>query len=372
VNRRGFLAFAAGTSGLLAGCSVGYTPTESTATPVPDSELTRAAPRDGIPAITDPAFGADWRDIEVEFGGGTVYRPRLAASDLVIGVADESTARAYPLKVLNWHEVVNDELPGSGRLAGPLLLTYCPRCRSGLAARRTVDGQATQFGVSGLLYRENLVVYDERTASLWSQLDARAIQGPATGTRLTVLPSALTEWETWRSAHPNTDVLLPAPRSVTVAGAVRIDYGFDLVGQTREAEAYLDERLGDDYDDSRLPPRELVLGVATTDAATAFPVEAVAGRSPINAHVGGRPIVVAFLRGSAVAYDRRVDGRPLRFERADGNRLTAGGSRWDLEDGVAIDGPHAGTRLTQANTTPPMFFFAWLSFHPETAVWRSE
>lgn len=376
-RRRFLLAGGTGLAGTLAGCSVGYAPqSEQTATPVPRSAFRRSAPQDGIPAITDPAFAPDWSSVAIDFGGGTTYRPRLDEADLVIGVVTGALARAYPLKVLDWHEVVNDSVeprsaaPEGEWAGGPLLVTYCPLCRSGLVAERTVDGCETRFGVSGLLYRENLVLYDEATGSLWSQLLAEAVRGPKTGSPLAVLPSSLTTWGRWLKAHPATEVLLPPPLSDTVVGAVRIDYGFDLVGQTREAEDYLDERLGDDYDDSRLPARELVLGVATDGAATAYPVREVAGRSPVEDTVGETPVVVAFQRGSAVAYDRRVDGEALTFERADGDHLVGAGSRWSVSRGVAVDGPYEGTSLRQVNTHPPLFFFAWRSFHPETRVWR--
>jgi hypothetical protein len=359
--------------------------------PVPESELRRAAPRDGIPAITDPAFAPDWSDVAIDFGSGTTYRPRLADDDPVVGVVradvagDEvdvrgPVARAYPLEVLNWHEVVND------RFGGPLLVTYCPICRSGLVARRTVDGtgrssggsggEATgapdgavaTFGVSGHLFRENLVLYDDATGSLWSQILATAIRGPETGETLEVLPSALTTWGEWKGRFPDGEVLLPPPLSDTVVGRVRFDYDFDLVGRARENAAYLEERLGDDFDDARLPKRALVLGIAADGEARAYPLLEMRD-APVNDRVGDLPVVVTARRRSAVAFDRRVGGRPLVFERADPGFLRAGGSRWRVETGRAVDGPLEGTRLDRANAHPPLFWFAWLDFHPGTTVW---
>jgi hypothetical protein len=341
--------------------------------PVPESELRRAAPRDGISAITDPAFAPDWSDVAIDFGSGTTYRPRLADDDRVVGVVradvagDDAdgrgpVARAYPLKMLNWHEAVND------RFGGPLLVTYCPICRSGLVARRTVGGRTTRFGVSGRLFRENLVLYDEATGSLWSQILATAIRGPETGETIEVLPSALTTWGEWKGRFPDGEVLLPPPLSDTVVGRVRFDYDFDLVGRARENAAYLEERLGDDFDDSRLPKRALVLGVAADGEARAYPLLEMRDE-PVNDRVGDLPVVVTARRGSAVAFDRRVGGRPLVFERAGPGVLRAGGSRWRVESGRAVDGPLEGTRLNQANAHPPLFWFAWLDFHPETTVY---
>jgi hypothetical protein len=390
VRRRQLLGgIGAGAAGLLGGCVVGYTPAPGASTdrettgdlPLPETSFRRASPRDAIPAIVDPAFAPDWRDVAVSFGDGRTYRPRLAADDLVLGVEldavregatgereEQPPARAYPLALLNWHEVVND---GYG---GPSLVTYCPVCRSGLVARRRVRREATTFGVSGLLLNENLVLYDEATDSRWSQIRAEAVRGPMAGTPLEVLPSSVTTWSDWRADHADTDVLLPPPRSGTVVGEVRLDYGFDLVDQRREAETYLEERLGDDHDDSRLAKRALVLGVATGEASVAYPVSEVAAHGPIEARVGGLPVVVAVHAGSAVAYDRRVAGETRSFARVEGDPsvLRAGGSRWTVASGRALDGPHEGTRLTQANRSPPMFFFAWLAFHPETRVWGRE
>lgn len=346
--------------------------------PLPESAFRRAAGRDAIPAIVDPVFGADWSDVAIDFGDGATYRPQLADDDLVLGVeretvaetgageaTDPAPARAYPLSVLNWHEVVNDEY------GGPLLVTYCPLCRSGLVARRRVRGDPTVFGVSGLLLAENLVLYDRATDSRWSQLRAQAVRGPTTGTTLEVLPSSLTTWGEWRADHPGTAVLLPPPLSDTVVGEVRLDYGFTLAEQQRKAESYLEERLGDDHDDSRLAKRALVLGLQSGDASVAYPLTEVAAAALIEDHVGDWPVVVAGNSGSAVAYDRRVDGRVLSFERVRGDPsvLRADGSLWSVETGRALDGPHEGSRLTQANRSPPLFFFAWLAFHPETRVW---
>lgn len=400
MKRRRLLALAGlGASASLAGCTVGYVGTEdpepavgsSLSFPVPESELRRASPRDGIPAITGPAFAPDWSDVAIDFGSETTYRPRLADDDPVVGVvradvagddADRSgpVARAYPLKVLNWHEVVNDSF------GGPLLVTYCPICRSGLVARRTVGGTGTQsggsrgeatgapggvvtdFGVSGLLFRENLVLYDDTTGSLWSQILATAIRGPNTGETLEVLPSTLTTWGEWKGRFPDGELLLPPPLSDTVVGRVRFDYDFDLVGQSRENAAYLEERLGDDFGDSRLPKRALVLGVADDGEARAYPLLEM-GDAPVNERVGDLPVVVTARRGSAAAFDRRVGGRPLTFERAEPGFLRAGGSRWRVETGRAVDGPLEGTRLDQVNAHPPLFWFAWLDFHPTTTVW---
>lgn len=324
--------------------------------PVPRSELTRSTERDAIPAITDPAFADDWAALDVG---------RLRPDDEVVGVVRGGEARAYPLRVLNWHEVVNDALGGS------LLVTYCPLCASAITAGRTVDGEPTRFGVAGLLWRSNLVMYDAATGSHWSQLAATAIRGPATGRQLSLVPSRLTTWATWRRTHPETRVLLPPPASETVRGAVVGNYdldpynvyaGSDHVG----VEGKVPVAAGD------LHPKTRVLGVAAGDAARAYPLPAVRSAGFVNDAVGDIPVVVTVgADGTTLAaYDRRIDGRAQRFERASQTHLRAAGSRWRIATGRAVDGPHEGTTLASPPTVRYSFWFAWLEFHPETTRYR--
>ncbi|WP_396612422.1 DUF3179 domain-containing protein [Haloferax sp. S1W] len=333
--------------------------------PVPKSDLRKSVARDAIPAITDPVFAPDWDDVEIELDGGT-YRPQLGVDDLVVGVELDGEARAYPLRVLSWHEVVNDRF---GDL--PVLVTYCPLCQSGMVAKRVVDGEAATFGVSGYLWHENLVMYDNATESLWSQLLATAIRGPETETQLELLPSTVTTWGEWRDAVPETTVLLPPPRSDTVVGEVRFNYGFDLYDQWAKVwDAYPDTAPGDTGGDTRLRARELVLGIRDGDVSRAYPETQVGWVKLVEDVVGDVPVVVASIPGyTLVAYDRRVGGMTFQFER-EGGSLVAGGSRWNLQTGVAEDGPYEGIQLRRANEYAPMLWFAWLAFNPDTEVWE--
>lgn len=193
----------------------------------------------GIYAIDEPAFATDWGGYDV--GDRYANDGRLGEEWTVIGLERGDRGRAYPVPVLWYHEIVNDEF------GGPVLITYCQICRSGLVTRRLVDGAPTRFEVSGQLWeppREytsasvandrvigvserdgesvrvlnsgNLVLVDEATGSFWSQLLGQAICGPAAGDRLSVLPTTITTWEDWRATHPDGEVLLPPPHSGTV------------------------------------------------------------------------------------------------------------------------------------------------------------
>lgn len=391
-SRRAYLAL--GASGVLAGLGgclgvpgtatdaesvstpeggIASSPTGDVDLPVSEDELVRGAGKDAIPAIVDPVFGDDWSGLSFEVPNrfpaeNNLYRtiePRLDDDDLVVGVTRNDEARAYPLAVLNWHEIVNDSFHG------PLLVTYCPLCGSAIVAKRRVDGEPTIFGVSGLLFRENLLMYDEATGSLWSQILARAIRGPQTERTLELVPFTTTTLGEWRESHPDTEVLRPPPDSNTVNGkdAVR---NYD-VNPYSGYEGSNEAGLQNEFDDDRLPPKATVIGVTHDDVARAYPAETVRRERLIEDEVGGLPVVVTTTPGGTpVAWVRRVDGETLTFTIDDERHLGGGDSLWNRSTGEAVDGPHEGTRLTKANAVSPLFWFSWLDFQPDTDLYRDE
>ncbi|ERH10425.1 MAG: hypothetical protein J07HX64_02200 [halophilic archaeon J07HX64] len=331
---------------------------------VPDEELNRGAPKDGIPAIVDPVFAPNW---ETEVAGEAVAGVELRPDDEVIGIERAGIARAYPLKLLRRHEVVND------RLGGPQLITYCPVCDAGLVTDRTVAGTTRTFGVSGYLYRANLVLYDEESESLWSQLGARAIQGPLTGTRLDRTGSAVTTWGDWQRAAPETSVLVPPPASNTVVGPVSFNYSLEFY-QRREriTDRYPDYGpLGAlEWTDTRLQRRTVVVGVSTDSASRAYAARDVQRADPINDIVGSLPVLVTTTsNGRPRVYLRRVEGQTLTAGVNEAGDLVAGGSRWSRLRGTALDGPYEGTRLPVAPGRGPLYWAAWLAFNPESTVY---
>lgn len=201
-------------------------------------------PEPGIYAIDEVATAPDWTSHDIPFRYHTAMdedQTDIAPEHNVVGLTTEDgRARAYPLEVLAEHEIVNDDF------GGPVIVTFCPICRSGMVAEARVRGTATTFLVSGLLWQPerlrvadaevdnrtfgaertggelvgvrhggNLVMYDLETGSYWSQILARSICGPETGEYLTIRPSTLTTWGEWQREHPNTDVVLPKPHSET-------------------------------------------------------------------------------------------------------------------------------------------------------------
>jgi hypothetical protein len=273
---------------------------------VPAAEIRDGGPaKDAIPAVRDPQF--------VRAGQAAF----LEANDKVIGVVLEGRARAYPIKILNWHEVVDDSIEGV-----PLAVTFCPLVQDAAVYRRAAgDGQTLVFGVSGKLYQSNLVLYDANTQSLWSQLDGRALAGPLAGQKLSAIPSTVTTWEAWRKKHPATDVL-------SMDTGYTRDYGVDPYwGYEHGAEivspvTHLDERLD---------AHEIVLGISAGGQDEAFPLSKLAGAPmPLRVRLGETDLTINYDAGSGAA-----------SASAAGERIPAYSGYW----------------------------FAWAAFHPATAVW---
>lgn len=232
----------------------GQKPFEVTVHVVPLDEIQHGGPaRDGIPALHHPAFlSADEAD------------KILHKTDVVLGIVADDAAKAYPLRVLNWHEVVNDQV---GTL--PVLITWCPICGSGIVFDPRVTGRNHTFGVSGLLYKRNLLLYLRETDSLWSQLAGKAVAGPLTGTSLRLLPSTVTTWHQWREEYPATTVL-------SFQTGYQRDYSRDPYG-----DLPLDRRVA------------LVVSIGT--AATIYPyAELKKARPLIKDALGGAEFVIAF------------------------------------------------------------------------------
>ena len=167
-----------------------------------DEIMSGGPPKDGIPSIDAPEF------VPVAEAGN------LAATEPVIGLVVNGDARAYPLGILIWHEIVNDTVGGI-----PVTVTYCPLCNSAVVFDRRVAGKATEFGTTGKLRNSDLVMYDRDTESWWQQFLGEAIVGERTGTRLKVLPARLESWERFAARHPDGIVLVPNDRSMRRYGS---------------------------------------------------------------------------------------------------------------------------------------------------------
>ncbi|MFQ6119316.1 MAG: DUF3179 domain-containing protein, partial [Methanosarcinales archaeon] len=157
----------------------------------PEKIVSGGPPKDGIPSIDNPKY------VTVEEADKWIQD-----NELVLAIIYKDVKRVYPLQIMVWHEIVNDVIAGD-----PILITYCPLCGSGIAYERTINGEEVEFGTSGKLYNSNLVMYDRKTNSYWSQIDGLAIVGELTGTKLTAVSIDTVVWRDWKKAHPDSEVL---------------------------------------------------------------------------------------------------------------------------------------------------------------------
>jgi len=307
-----------------------------------DVELFTLLPKDAIRSIDDPNF-VSAADIT------------LSASTPVIGVAIGSDARAYPLAVLASHEIVNDIVGGR-----PLAVTYCPLCLTGIVFDRHVAGAVVEFGVSGKLLMNVLVMYDRQSDSLWSQILGEAIAGEHKGVQLEVVDSLQTTWGTWRQLYPATLVLQSDIRADSYAGYY----------QNNDSGVH-----GDFVTDDRLPPKSIVLGAVVGRSPRAYPLALGAEFSVVNDLLEDVPVLAVFAPDglTGLLYDRRIDGRPLTFRDAGPqapldiiDQETE--SRWNRLTGEATAGPLRGTVLRRIPATTS-FWFGWRDFFPRTTVY---
>jgi hypothetical protein len=305
-----------------------------------DQIVSGGPPRDDIPSIDSPKF------VSAEDAG-------LQDSDLVLGLNINGDIRAYPLNILVWHEIVNDEVGGT-----PVAVTYCPLCFTNQVFHRTIDNQTVEFGTSGKLYNSNLVMYDRTSESLWSQALSQAIVGEHAGKKLERIPFDVAFWREWKALYPESKVLSQD------TGFGR-PYGVDPYGNY-----YTDPNIlfPVSHRDDRLGPKEIVVGLENEGSYRAYPIQQIEDNHIINDEIGDRKIVLmSFYPFMARPYDRSVDGLVLDFE-YDGGKVidTQTSSIWNFE-GEAIEGEMKGKQLVRLPFDEG-FWFEWVAFHPETSL----
>lgn len=276
---------------------------------VPANEiLSGGLGRDGIPAIDQPKF--------LSAGESNFLKDQSE----VLGITRNGVSKAYPIAILNWHEIVNDTFGDES-----IVITYCPLCGSGVAFLAVPDDAEKGFGVSGLLYNSDVLLYDRATESLWSQLMSKAVSGPRRGELLNAIPMVQTTWGGWRKQHPDSQIL-------SRETGYNRDYSRDPYATytTRDRLFFPVAHL-----DDRLPPKLRVLGIQIGQQAKAYPFsELNKTDGSVQDAVGGQAITVK--------YDAKSDSA------------------------AAYDG--AG-KLLQTTT---LYWFAWASFHPKTDLFKAK
>lgn len=318
-------------------------------------------PPDAIRAIDRPIFAP------------VADATSLDPSEPVIALELDGAARAYPVRILVWHEIVNDRVGGA-----PVAVTFCPLCNSPITFDRRVAGRTLTYAVSGRLIRGNLVMFDRETETLWQQLTGEPIRGPLEEESLRLVPSRMIPFGEFRRSHPRGQVMTA-------------ETGFDeAYGQDPYGTYGLDPEQPSSFQfgaqaDQRLPPKQRVLGLVVGDDAAAVPYPTEAGKHRvIRARIGERRVTVLLAHGagqpatagsfeearpgwSGAAFEPRVGGRAVRLAataRGFVDRRT--GSLFGLA-GRAISGPLTGRGLKPVRATDA-YWFAWSSFYPDTRI----
>jgi len=326
-------------------------------------DLKPACPvRDCLPSIDRPEFE---RISEQSW---------LTEDDWVLGIESDGVSKAYPIKILEWHEIVNDRI---GNLS--IAVTYCPLCASGVVfIRPVIDDELLEFGVSGRLYFSDLVMYDRATATFWSQIEGRPIAGPLVKhereIELDRLPVNMVQLGIWQDMFPNSLILKRPTKSSPVGGKPARDPDDTTTLLKDYAKTPYPHYDSNDYfmmttafTDKRIRSKEKVLGVEIDGFAKAYVLEELDSQFVINDRVGSQDIVLVRLSNSPVrVFLKPRENLDLVIENV---KLidTVTQSEWDV-NGTAISGSLQGQQLEEIITTHA-FWFAWSIFYPETEIY---
>jgi len=274
---------------------------------IPVDEIFRGGPpRDGIPSIDQPIF----------------YPTSTALNDdsRILGVFYNGVAKAYPINILNYHEIVNDDFDGE-----KVVITYCPLCGSGIAFLSTINGQAYTFGVSGLLYNSDVLLYDRESESLWSQMLSKAISGSLEGTNLTLLSTENTTWSEWKSRYPNSFYLSEE------TGFFRDYDQTPYKGYDQSDQLYFPVSRKS----TSMHPKEIVIGIEVNGKFKAYPFKELEKlNGDLEDEFNDQIIIVSFNNQSNSAKLTKKDGDPF--------------------------------------PSFTSFWFAWYTFHPNTKVFKAK
>ncbi len=264
-------------------------------------------PRDGIPALSQPKFVAAKK-----------AKNFMKDEDRVLGLARNGQVKAYPIKILNWHEIVNDTIGSQA-----VVVTFCPLCGTGMVFDGKINGKSLTFGVSGLLYQSDMLLYDRKTDSLWSQIKGEAVTGPLMGARLKLLSSTQTTWGEWKKKYPETLVL-------SQKTGHRRDYDRDpYMGYYTSSRLMFEVKNRN----KNYHPKERVIGLELGGKFKAYPFSELAkAKQPVTDELNGVSLQVIFDKQSQTAVIRDQKGKEL----------------------PSVVG----------------FWFAWYAFHPDTEVFK--
>ena len=332
-----------------------------------DRIVSGGPPPDGIPPIDDPRFvPAD----EVNF---------LLDSEAVLALEVEGEARAYPVQILVWHELVNDTIGGV-----PVTVSYCPLCNSAVAYDRRLGDRVLDFGTSGNLYQSALVMYDRQTESLWAHITGEAVVGHLAGEELDLFSMATVGWAEWREANPDGLVLTRDTGQDRPYGEIPPSYANNADPGTSPIPGFFEGEVDDRVSD----PKTRLIGLRLDGEAVAVLLSDLRAAGVLTVPVAGQDVTVWNKPGAADALDTVIvaegdeigssaaylpvtaEGEELTFT-TDGEVFTDDrtGSTWNIL-GEATDGPLAGEQLEGVEHLDT-FWFSWAAFEPDTTIFSA-
>ena len=317
-------------------------------------------PRDGIPSIDNP-----------QFVNPSQAEAWLAGNEPIIALEINGDARAYPLQILTWHEIVNDTVGDV-----PVTVTFCPLCNSAITFDRRVNDMVFEFGTSGLLRNSDLVMYDRTTETLWQQFTGEGIVGDLAGEHMEFIPASLVSFADFKAAHPD-GLVLSRETGFNRRYGENPYVGYDTIGSN--------PFLFSGPVDGRLTAMERVVTVSLAGIDVAYPLSILAEAGVINdtqagldlvvfhqpgtsSALGSRVIAEAEDVGATGAFERKLNDQTLTFQR-DGDKIAdvETGSTWNIL-GQAVGGPLSGKQLTPV-VHADHFWFSWAAFKPDTLIY---
>ncbi|MBT8293015.1 MAG: DUF3179 domain-containing protein [Eudoraea sp.] len=309
-------------------------PSEPSIWSIPIADIFDGGPgRDGIPALENPGFVS----VEDEFA--------LLDGDLILGYKNGDDIRAYQHIVLDWHEIVNDNV-GDVSIA----VTYCPLTGTGIGWNRVIKGKETTFGVSGLLYNTNLIPFDRETKSNWAQILNESVNGELIGEKAELISLVETDWKTWRTMYPTTK-------------ALSLNTGFS---RTYGVYPYVDYKTNNDFflfpvpKDNRLPLKERILAVIDETDARAYRFTDLVSENLVRETFKGKEYLVVGNGNFMISFELDANSEGLQFNYVfNGSEIVLRdneNNEWNIF-GEAVSGPRFGQRLKSANA----FMGYWFS-----------
>ncbi|MBT3602928.1 MAG: DUF3179 domain-containing protein [Candidatus Latescibacteria bacterium] len=327
-----------------------------------DRILSGGVPKDGIPALTDPQF-VDLTSSDANY---------VLEDDLILGVVINGEAKAYPHNMGWWHEIVNDVVGGQ-----PIVVSFCPLTGTGLVFNgQGDDGNRITCGVSGLLFNNNLIMYDRRdNATLYPQMIHTSIDG-SIGSELELMPVIETTWRFWKQLYPNSKVV--SVRAGTYSSGRYTQYPYGSYRDFTQGPNFASfPALEANPTAQFFPPKTITLGIRFGEKAKAYPFPIMGEEAVINDTFEGTDLVVVFYEQEqyAVPFSREFNDQILTFEKVASTdqaypflmRDNETGTVWNLK-GEALSGTFQGRTLTPI-ASHNGFWFAWATFWQNTGIY---